>query len=467
MTEPANQRNLHIPEPVNDDGMLSAARDEDCRAELRGWAGLAIMALALAGSPALLLAASRIPGVEDLAFWPLDYFQRALVVHVVLSIVVWTLACFGAMTLIAGLSLPSRASLLGGLGRPAIWMGWLALPLLVIPGFSNLGEASLNNYVPVILHPVYGLGLALIFGAVLLSVVRLLVNLRAAGDKADPSATALAITGIVYTTALGCLGVAALTLGDGPYGTSHMEHLFWGGGHILQFVNLGLLLIGLHLLYVGWTGRVMMSGGRLIIVFLIILLPAILAPTLYITNNSDFYFSKLKYLAAIPAFVFLAFGWHALTSNWQSKNWRDPAFLAFFLAMVVFALGGSLGFFVDGTDTRTPSHYHGVLGAVNIALMGLFHSLIMPMLGRPTAQLRRVPWQLWLYAGGQALQCLGLFLAGGYGTPRKTAGADQGLEHIGAIIGMYLNGIGALIAVIGGIIFIWTIGTKLIKKPLT
>jgi hypothetical protein len=56
-------------------------------------------------------------------------------------------------------------------------------------------------------------------------------------------------------------------------------------------------------------------------------------------------------------------------------------------------------------------------------------------------------------------------MAGGYGAPRKTAGAAQGLEDLVPIIGLWMNGVGGLIAVIGGIMFIWTIARALIKKP--
>jgi len=59
---------------------------------------------------------------------------------------------------------------------------------------------------------------------------------------------------------------------------------------------------------------------------------------------------------------------------------------------------------------------------------------------------------------------IGLFLAGGYCVPRKVAGADQGLEIFGAYAGMMMNGIGALIAIIGGILFIWSMAHALLKK---
>jgi len=60
---------------------------------------------------------------------------------------------------------------------------------------------------------------------------------------------------------------------------------------------------------------------------------------------------------------------------------------------------------------------------------------------------------------------IGLFLAGGHGTQRKVAGAAQNLQSLGEISGMALNGGGALFAVVGGILFIWTAARALINNP--
>ena len=46
------------------------------RSELWSWSAIAVGSLAVAGAFALLLAISRVPGIEFLAFWPLDFFQK-------------------------------------------------------------------------------------------------------------------------------------------------------------------------------------------------------------------------------------------------------------------------------------------------------------------------------------------------------------------------------------------------------
>ena len=68
------------------------------------------------------------------------------------------------------------------------------------------------------------------------------------------------------------------------------------------------------------------------------------------------------------------------------------------------------------------------------------------------------------YATGQVLHSLGLFIAGGYGAQRKTVGDAEILETLGAQVGLYGMGIGAVIAVAGGVMFIWITGRALLRR---
>ena len=99
--------------------------------------------------------------------------------------------------------------------------------------------------------------------------------------------------------------------------------------------------------------------------------------------------------------------------------------------------------------------------------MGLFYEVFLPLLKRPLVRGKSVYVQIYLFACGQFAACIGLFLAGGFGAPRKTAGDAQGLDEFGAIVGMTLNGIGALFAVVGGIMFIWMVARALLRAPET
>ena len=100
-----------------------------------------------------------------------------------------------------------------------------------------------------------------------------------------------------------------------------------------------------------------------------------------------------------------------------------------------------------------PAHYHGSIVGVTLAFMGVVY-LLLPRLGFAAVSPRLAAWQAWLYDGGQMLHIAGLLWSGGYGVQRKVAGADQGLGGFGQIAGMGLMGLGGLVAIVGGLLFV-------------
>src|ERR1700751_16934 len=105
------------------------------RRELGRWAWLAVGALAVAGVFALLLALSRIPGMEKTPFWPIDFFYKGLVIHVVFSLVIWLMGVFAFLVTIATLRLAGddvRGAPLGRIGQAA---ALVPFPCLFAPAF--------------------------------------------------------------------------------------------------------------------------------------------------------------------------------------------------------------------------------------------------------------------------------------------------------------------------------------------
>jgi heme/copper-type cytochrome/quinol oxidase subunit 1 len=100
-----------------------------------------------------------------------------------------------------------------------------------------------------------------------------------------------------------------------------------------------------------------------------------------------------------------------------------------------------------------PAHYHGSIVGVTLAFMGLAYTLL-PVLGFPPVTARFARWQPLVYGGGQLMHVLGLAWSGGYGVQRKVAGAEQVLHTLGERIGMGMMGLGGLIAVVGGVMFV-------------
>ena len=63
-------------------------------------------------------------------------------------------------------------------------------------------------------------------------------------------------------------------------------------------------------------------------------------------------------------------------------------------------------------------------------------------------------WQPWVYGLGQLMHITGLVWSGGYGVQRKVAGSEQVLRSTSEVAGMGLMGLGGLLAVVGGLLFV-------------
>ncbi len=432
---------------------LTALSPGRCR-ELKGWALLAVASLAIAGVLALLLALSRTPGIQDGLPWGPSFFHRALVTHVVLSFQVWLLAALGALSaLVAG----------GGpVGRVALAAGWAGTLLLVIPALADQGEASLNNYVPILIHPLFYCGLALLALGVAVAGARTLPLLGRGG----PVACGIACGNGIFLIACLCFALAARLIPAGTDMVMANERVFWGGGHVLQFLNTVILMVAWESLGRQAFGRGPLPPALSRGLFLALLLVAATAPTLYLRGrileiDQQQAFTNLLWfgLPLPPAVMGAGLAWRL----WRGpRDWRSAATLSLALSLAVFAIGGVAGFFIGAGDTRTPSHYHAVIGGVNLGLMGLFIVRLLPVLGRPPVSARAIKLQFHLYGWGQFIHALGFFVAGAAGVPRKTAGAAQGLDSLAKTAAMDVVGFGAAIAVAGGVIFVWTVLARLL-----
>lgn len=451
----------------------TAVEESGLKGEVRCWAGLGITALGIAGIFALLLAFSRLPGIESSVPWPLGFFEKGLVIHVIMSFVVWFLAVFAAIITILTATLNAATTMTGRvklrfMGPSALVLAAVGFVLLALPALLDRGEASLNNYVPVIIDPLYILGLIGFAVALVLVTLRYAVTyLSVREQKTVLSAAGLSGCGILILAFL-CVVLAWIPNIGRPPGERLFEDLFWGGGHVLQYLNTALMLMGWYILgSLTGEGETEPVSSRVFgFAMLLCLLPAIGGPVLYAVYgvNSGALtatFTNMQYLMAPPVILMAVSMIRFLVRQVRSGVWRSLGPCCVLLSLLTFAVGGFLGLFIDGTDTRTPAHYHAVIAAVNLVFMGLFFQFILPVTGRPFSPGRSVFVLIWLYAAGQMIASIGLFLAGGYGVPRKTTGDARNLEELGAVTGLYMNGAGAVIAVIGGIMFIW-IGARLL-----
>jgi heme/copper-type cytochrome/quinol oxidase subunit 1 len=130
-----------------------------------------------------------------------------------------------------------------------------------------------------------------------------------------------------------------------------------------------------------------------------------------------------------------------------------PLRAALVSSMLLFAAGGVIGMLISGNNVKIPAHYHGCIVGVTLALMGLVYHLL-PRLGYGAPQGRMAVLQPVVYGAGQLMHIVGLVWSGGYGVQRKVAGAEQVLRSSGEIAGMGLMGLGGLLAIVGGLLFV-------------
>jgi len=424
------------------------------RRNVSAWLTLGLVSLVAAGFFSILLVLARTPFIQGLIPF-LDFFRIALVVHVTLSVLIWLLAISAATW-----------SLCTSNDKP-LWdrlsfsLAALGTTIIIVCPFVGAGKPLMNNYVPILQHPLFYAGLVMFTLGILCHLIRCVVYRPRIGEKL--SGTSALQAGISLSTVLTGLAIVAVFvswqgLPAEMDGRIYFEFLFWGGGHIIQFSYTLLMMIAWVVLSTASGCRFELTP-RLTLVFSIFLaLPLITVPFLYLAHDITavghrIAFTELmKYggLSCLPLGLAVAASlWRAEKPQGESRYLRA----ALISSMGLFAVGGILGFMIAGLDIVIPAHYHGATVGVTIAFMGLTYYLL-PRLGFGDLPERMATWQPYLYGGGQLMHIIGLAWSGGYGVQRKTAGAAQGLEGLGQTAGMGLMGLGGLISVIGGLLFL-------------
>jgi hypothetical protein len=438
-----------------------------------GWFALGIAALAASGILAVLLVLSRTPGLARL-FPVADFFHVALVAHVDLSVLVWFLAFAGVLW-----SLNSTPRAL-----PA---GWAALALAAL-GAAVIGAAPfaggtpvMANYVPVIESPVFLGGLVAFGAGMALLVVRGLFASPLVGIRLDGAgALRFGLNGSIVATAVAILAFAWswIALPAGLEGKTYYELLFWGGGHVLQFTWTLLLLVAWLLLADATGVRVPLSPRVVALLFGIGLAAVFATVLIYLAFDvASVPHHRLQTwlmrfgggLAIAPVMVALAIGLVAAARERRAgvlarDAGQRPLAAALLASMALFGVGGLIGFAIHGSNVRIPAHYHGAIVGVTIALMGVAYWLL-PRFGMAAPPSRLATWQVWLYGGGQLLHICGLVWSGGYGVQRKVADGAIAARTLEQTLGMGMMGLGGLIAIVGGMLFVAAVIVAVVRRP--
>lgn len=436
------------------DGYEWTVTDPGVRGQASRWLGLAVFSLLGSGVYSLLLVAARTPGLQDLVPHE-SFFRTALVVHVNLTVLIWLLS-------FAGVFWSLHARFRGqGLQRAGFVLAALGTGVVMLSPFLGADEPLMNNYVPVLRHPIFYTGLSLFAIGVTLSLASAFLQPLALKHSVSgetvlrvAAVSAAAVTGLAMLAFLASWAGVSSSL----EGQVYFEFLFWGSGHVVQFTHTVLMLAAWLLLAHASGVRIVLTPRLALVLTLIVSLPVITVPFFYLAHEvaspgHRLAFTELmKYggLSCVP--LGLAILWSVARAPEPTGAGR--ALRAALLASIsLFALGGVLGFLIMGLDIVIPAHYHGSTVAVTLAFMGMTYWLL-PRLGYAEPMPRLSLWQPYVYGIGQLLHVVGLAWTGGYGVGRKTAGSAQGIDQLGETIGMGLMGLGGLISVIGGVLFL-------------
>lgn len=423
---------MKLPESLGPD-----PRDSSLR-----WLYLGVCALALAGLYSIILVLLRTPILSGLLSDP-SLFRTTLVIHVNLSVFVWLLS---SMAFLWCRDLDKKfdywinyCSYLGLVGVVAM----SAAPLVAD---SN---PVLNNYIPMLENWCFIAGLVLFACAsVGPAVINTCSNIILKGSIRRMATTSSAI---ILLIAYICFILSYFGLQQVPYPLDlhfYYEMVFWSFGHMLQLVyTQGVMIV--------W---IILSGIRLpetnlyrfiFILNLLLTLPALYAHMVFPIDSTEFieFFTlHMKYCGGIAPTLLLA----AMVYNHHSYKHND----AFVASLILFFFGGMLGLLISGTNVTIPAHYHGSIVGISIAFMGFCYKELHIVS-------RWSRWQPWVYAIGQTMHIVGLAWSGGYGVLRKTPAGELSAA---AKISMGFMGLGGLVAVIGGLIFVWICARRIFYK---
>ena len=422
------------------------------------WMQLGVLSLGLAGLFAVLLVLSRMPGAESFFPW-VDFFRIALVVHVDQSVLIWIQAMAGVVW---SLVIPAGSGALI-VQRGAFWLALSGTLGIALSAFVGDGAPLMTNYVPVLQRPfffwsigIFGLGMAL---QSVLAFTSAKSVFAASGGMHLPSLVAMTISFAVIMS-LAALVTAWLQMPSGVAGQAYYEYLFWGAGHTLQFAYTQLLLLAWLLLALQSGAGVAAKPRWITWLLLLGIAPVLLTPVIYLLYDTVSFESRTAFtrmmqfgggIAAIRIGLLVLIG---VLKAPMAEELGRPLRRSLWMSMLLFFAGGFIALLISGINTIIPAHYHGSIVGVTLALMGLAY-MLLPRLGYAPVRGRLADFQPWVYGFGQLLHISGLAVSGAMGIQRKTAGAAQGLDSLSAKAAMGVMGLGGLLAVIGGILFVW------------
>lgn len=473
----------------------------------------AVVFLAIGGLMGLLVALTRWPAVHLL---PADWFYLILTGHGANVLLFWIIFFEIAVLYFASaVLLNSRlaAPKLGWLGFVLMIVGALATNVAVLQGDSSV---MFTSYPPMQAKPHFYLGIILfavgaLIGCMLFFATLVIAKEESTYEGSIPLVTFGALTAAIiaiFTIASGAIILIPTWLWSlgliSDIDPLMYKVVWWAMGHSSQQINVSAHVSLWYLTAALLVGAKPLSEkvSRMAFLMYILFLQLASAHHLLAEPGMDASWkianaSYMMYLAVMGSMV------HGLTVpgaieaaqrrngfnrgmfEWLRKApWGHPSFSAMFLSLVFFGFIGGISGVVLGTEQLNvlmhntiyvPGHFHGtVVAGTTLAFMGATY-LVLPLIFQ-----REIVWpklakvQPYLFGIGAAGISLFMMGAGTLGVARRHwditfSDASLAFAHsAGAFLMMGLNGIFAIIAAIGGIIFVLVVvGTALFGQKIT
>jgi cytochrome c oxidase subunit I len=460
----------------------------------------AVVTLAFGGVLALLMGLTRWEAVGLLA--PETYY-RVVSTHGVAMLVFW-IVFFEIAALIFGMTVLINA--------PLRWVrftwGYTSMMLVgAVVTLATTMSGQANNmftaYPPLVNHPMFYVGILLFAVGALAGCSHFIVAIVLAKREGVIAGAlplvvyALVVAAIIgiWTLLHGALAyIPALgqSLGLWTVDPAIYRTLFWGFGHGAQQLNLAAMVGCWYALATLTTGARPVNEGLSRLAFFLYLIGINMGSMHHllvdpgvgqharIINTSYFMYAALLgsliHAYSVPAAIESAQRARGFTNGlfgWlRNGPWREPGFSALMISLIGFGFIAGVSGVLMGTmqlnmivhnTLFVVGHFHAtvVLGTT-VAFMGLAY-YVVPLVARRDLALPGVArLQPYVYGGGLLVLIAGLMLAGKWGASRRAwgmsyANAPIPVEHFSTpLMGFFtaLIGIGAIVAVLGGAMFV-------------
>lgn len=458
------------------------------------WLRNGVLSLGIAGLYAVMIALLRTPYVNKL-FNASELFKPALVIHVNLSVLAWMLCILFVVWVSGGMRF------FAGFVYSACYK--IAIILMAISPYTQERNAFMNNYIPMFENIWFILALSIIGAVTLCAAIEVIwhsciisiISKNKSHNYGDRIAHTASLSGAIMVIATwGCFGASYMQLQklqelvplDIEY---YYEMLFWSGGHLLQFLYTQLFMCAL----VALAERCKRSSLEyhnvyefllwLNCLFSLLIFWGHVKWNIFDGNFKEFFTQHMIYTGGIASILTIALlttelliarVWRANTA--ENVRHDSGLFVALYCTSVfLFLSGGLIGVCISGVNVTIPAHYHGSIVGISLGLMAFVYLSYHPAMSEDEVICNKfnliddfsckdqalAKKQVYILFAGQCLHIIGLAAAGGYGVMRKSPGQEL---PFAAKFYMGLVGLGGMLAIIGGMIFVYLAMKKLYKK---